>query len=259
VDLVPLLTTALPMTVIGELAGIPPADRRWILERAPLVTVETPDEASAKASSEVFEYFRTALDARRTAPTDDLLSHLLAAKVPEHKLVQLALRCCLPGFHSVSVALSKGIPILLRQPEIYAETGRRDDLVAPVVEELLRLATPAATSLPRLTIGDVELAGVPIPKGSVVVGSLESANSDERRYPDPECIVPQRGTAEHTTFGRGPNFCFGAALSRMELQVVVAGLARRFPRLRLAVAEDRLPFRTGVIAPDVLALPVEGI
>lgn len=256
VDLVPTLTAALPMTVIGELAGIPVQDRQWILDRAPLVTVDTPDALSKKASVEVFDYFRSALDARRTAGTDDLLSHLLSAKVPDDKLAQLAMRCCLPGFHSVSVTLSKGIPILLRQPEVYAEMGTRDDLVAPIVEEILRMTSPAATSLPRLTLSDVELAGVTIPAGSVVVGSLESANTDERKYPDPDRIVPERGTTEHTTFGRGPNFCFGAGLSRMELQVVAAALASRFPRLRLAVSEEQLPIRTGVIAPDVLELPV---
>jgi len=262
IDLVPALTAAVPMTVIGELAGIPVPDRKWILDRAPLVTVDSPDAQSKRASSEVFDYFRKALDARRGTRTDDLLGHLLTVsensdeKIPEDKLTQLAMRTCLPGFHSVSVTLSKGIPILLRQPEIYAELGTRDDAVPAVVEEILRLTTPASGSLPRLTLSDVELAGVTIPAGRVVVGSLESANTDERKYPDPGRIIPERGIADHTTFGRGRNFCFGAALSRMELQVVVSALPRKLPTLRLAVPEEHLPVRAGAIAPDVLELPV---
>jgi cytochrome P450 len=262
VDLVAELTTALPMTVIGELAGIPERDRRWLRDLAPLVTVDVPDARSKQASAAVFAYFGKALDARRAAPTDDLLSHLVSAaqknpgKVTRDKLVTLAMRTCLPAFHSVSVALSKGIPILLRQPEVYAAVGRDSGQAPVVVEELLRLATPAPAALPRLTLCDVELAGVPIPAGRVVVGSLESANTDEERYPDPDRIDLARGAVEHTTFGRGPNFCFGAALSRMELQVVMATLAQRLPGLRLTVTEGQLPVRTGAIAPDVLSLPV---
>jgi cytochrome P450 len=262
IDLVPALTAALPMTVMGELAGIPVRDRHWLRDLAPLVTVDAPDERSRKASAAVFSYFRVALDTRRRARADDLLGHLVTAyetnpgKLTEEKLVTLAMRTCLPGFHSVSVALSKAIPILLRQPDVYSAVGRGGEVAASVVEEILRLTTPAAYALPRLTLCAVDLAGVTIPEGTVVVASLESANTDGERFPDPDRIVPDRGAADHATFGRGPNYCFGAALSRMELQVALTALARWLPGLRLAVPEDQLPVRSGVIAPDVLTLPV---
>lgn len=262
VDLVGSLARVLPLAVIGEITGIPAADRSWIADRVPLVTVECPDAASRRASAEVFDYFRTALAARRERRTDDFLSTLLTAverapaRIAGDRLVQMAMRTCLPGFHSVSVVLSKGIPLLLRQPDVYAALGARPELATPVVEEILRLTTPAATALPRLAVTDVDIAGVRIPAGSVVLGGLESANHDERRYPRPDRIDVEQATVAHMTFGRGGNFCFGAALSRMELEVTFGALAARLPGLRLAVPEDRLRFRSGVIAPDVLELPV---
>ncbi|UQU67706.1 cytochrome P450 [Couchioplanes caeruleus] len=260
-DLVAAYTAVLPMTVIGELAGIPAADRPRLRDLAPLVTVDSPGAQSRAASATVFQYFRTALEQRRRVPADDLLGalvtagHRRAGMRPE-RLATLAMRACLPAMHSVSVVLSKAVPILLRQPEVYAAVRVDDGLTAPVVEELLRLTTPASAALPRLARCDVELSGGTVPEGAVAVASLESANSDEEHYPDPERIVAGRGAADHTTFGRGSNFCLGAALARMEVQVAVAALARRLPGLALAVPESELPVRTGVIAPDVTALPV---
>ncbi|MFJ6895196.1 cytochrome P450 [Streptomyces hokutonensis] len=263
VDLISMLASELPMTVIGELVGIPEPDRPWVRDRAPLVTVDSPTEESRTAAFEVAQYFERLIEERRThRRTDDLLSVLVTAheedpkKLPEDKIIPLAMRTCLPGFHSVAVTLGKSIPILLRQPEVYAELRRQPELVAPVVEELLRMATPAVTSLPRLALEEVELSGVRIPANSVVIACLESANMDDGHYPCPERILPDRGDRRHTTFGLGSNFCFGAALSRMELQVVIGTLAIRLPTLKLAVPEDELLFRSGVIAPDVLKLPV---
>lgn len=261
-NLVAALTARLPRTVIGELAGIPSGDRRWLADRAPLVTADPPTAASRRAAAEIASYFRDALDARRANPPDDLLGLLLRVarqypdRVPKDKLVPLAMRTCLPAFHSVSVAASKGVPIVLRQPEAYAELGAPDGRVTAIVEEILRLVTPAAATLPRLARADIPLSGGTVPNGSIVVGCLESANTDEHKYPVPSRIVADRGSTDHVTFGRGPNFCFGAALSRMELQELFAALARRFPKLRLDMPEHRLPARTGVIAPDIVALPV---
>jgi len=262
VDLVAELTAALPATVFGELAGIPEPDRDRLRELAPLVTADAPDEASRAASAAAHDYFRTALDARRGTGATDLLGQMVQAHerdptaLDPDRLVTLAMRACLPAFHSISVVLGKGLPILLRQPEVYAALACQPDLVAPVVEEILRLTTPSSTALPRLACSTVELSGIPVPAGSVVLASLESANTDEERYPDPERVIPGRGAPDHTTFGRGANFCLGAGLSRMECQVVLEVLARRLPGLRLAVPEEQLPVRTGVIAPDVVALPV---
>ncbi|MFD6160856.1 cytochrome P450 [Nocardia sp. NPDC060256] len=262
VDAVAALTTALPMTVMGELAGIPVDDRSWIAERAPLVVVESEDERSDRASKELFEYFRAQVDKRYAEPADDLLGHLVTAyqtsapAMAADRLPQLAMRTCLPGFHSVSVTLSRGLPILCRQREILELIREQEDSIPAVVEELLRLTTPAATSLPRLTLEEVELAGRGIPAGSVVVAGLESANHDEARYPNPGLIDPGRGAPDHTTFGRGTNYCFGAALARMELQVALTEIARGLPGIELAVPESTLEFRRGVIAPDVLRLPI---
>ncbi|WP_369637866.1 cytochrome P450 [Nocardia sp. JMUB6875] len=262
IDLVAALANALPMTIIGELVGIPEADRQWVRERAPLVAVDSPTDESRMAEAAVFRYFEEQFEQRRVIRTDDVLGALLEAHednpgtLPIQKLAPLAMRLCLPGLHSVAATLGKAVPVLLRQPEIYAALRCRPELVEPVVEELLRLAPPVSTSLPRQTLTDVEISGVRIPGGSIVVASLESANFDPEQYSHPEFIVPERGDRRHTTFSLGSNYCFGAALSRMELQVVIGTLARRMPNLRLAVTEDELHFRAGVVAPDVLNLPV---
>jgi cytochrome P450 len=86
--------------------------------------------------------------------------------------------------------------------------------------------------------------------------SLDSANLDERTFPEPEELNVTRGTYPHLAFGFGAHFCLGAPLARMEMQTAIATLFRRFPTLRLAVPVAELRPRKGTLAGGVRELPV---
>lgn len=262
-DLVAGFARPLPAAVMGRLLGIPEADRAWFQRLSSSTVVFRPTRRSTAALKELTRYVARLLEDRRCSPSEDLCSSLVALhdrsprELPWDALVTLVLRVAAAGLHSVVVSLSKGVPLLLRQPHLYAELGALDSGgVAHVVEELLRVCTPAPTALPRLAVDDVQLGAAHIACGSIVLASLESANHDEARYPQADRLRPERADRSHVAFGMGPNYCIGAALARMELSVALTALARRLPGLVLAVPERQLRLRDEGIAPDVLEVPV---
>lgn len=95
-------------------------------------------------------------------------------------------------------------------------------LIQPAVEELLRYGSPLETATERFAWEDVTIAGVTIPRGSLVYAALASANRDERQFPDPDRLDIAREPNRHLSFGLGPHFCLGAPLARLEGQVAVA-------------------------------------
>jgi nocardicin N-oxygenase len=110
---------------------------------------------------------------------------------------------------------------------------------------------------PRIATEDVEIGGVTIRKGDAVVISITSANRDETVFPDPDRLdLSRQPSASHLSFGHGMHYCIGKMLSRLELEVAIDGLVRRFPNLRLAVPESDLVWRAGEINHSLASLPV---
>ncbi len=104
----------------------------------------------------------------------------------------------------------------------------------------------------------VEIAGVTIPAGAQVIIGLASSNRDADRYPDSETLDLDRADVRHLAFGHGMHFCLGAALARMEGQLALGSLVRRFPELRLAVAAGQLHWGhgDGLVLRGLAELPV---
>jgi cytochrome P450 PksS len=101
----------------------------------------------------------------------------------------------------------------------------------------------------------MELAGTRIARGEIVLGSIAAANRDPAAFPDPDRLDLARTPNRHLAFGGGHS-CIGAPLARLEGAVGIATLLRRLPRLRLAVPEERLPWRPGLVLRGLEALPV---
>ena len=263
-DLIDCLARPLPAAGMGRLLGIPEPDRAWFQCLSSSTVVFCATERSRSAMEELTGYVGRLLAAKRHTPGRDLCSSLLAAhdrdprQLPWEAAVRVVLRVAAAGLHSVVVSLGKGLPLLLRQPQLYAELGAQGDghRASQLVEELLRIAAPAPTALPRVAVQDVELGGVRIARGSIVLASLESANHDEEHYPKAGRLCLERGGSPHTSFGMGANYCVGAALARMELKTALTALARRLPALALDVPDGRLRLDATGIAPQVLQVPV---
>ena len=153
--------------------------------------------------------------------------------------------------------------LLLEHPE-QREALQRDPGLAPLaVEEILRFPSPLEKpraakrgGLPRYAAADVEVEGVTIRAGDLVMFALEDANRDEGVFPHPDRFDVTRKENPHLAFSYGPHFCIGAPLARVELQCLFGRLFDRFPALRLAVPLDRIRPVPDRVAGAVAELPV---
>jgi cytochrome P450 len=132
---------------------------------------------------------------------------------------------------------------------LQAEPG----LIASAVEELLRYDSPVQRT-GRLLYEDVTLGGKTVPKGSIAVALIGAANRDPAHFPDPDRLDITRSDNRHLAFGWGIHFCLGAPLARLEGQIAIGTLLRRFPRL--ALAADRVEWRETSTLRGLRALPV---
>lgn len=191
-DLIKHVAKPLAETVIGEIMGIPASDRAWVDAQIPLATPSTPSTQSETAGSELFAYFRDLFETKRNSPADDLMSSMATGQLSPQlalepsRIIALCVRICMASMHAVHAAIGKSAILLLRQPEIFSALGRHPHLTKPVTEELIRLSTPIPATLPRLATDDAEFPCGTIPKGSIVIASLEAANRDPQHFTDPD-------------------------------------------------------------------------
>ena len=268
VDLVQQLALPLPLTVIGELLGVPPQDlRRFEGWARAFATVD--DRAGGQASMEglarLNEYIVGLVADKRANPTDDMLTQLIAARdnddrLSEQELVTFGFTLIGAGFDTTANQLANSVLALIGHHRdqwqwLVEDPGR----IPQAVEELLRrvnLFATDTTGFPRIAVQDTTIGGVHIAAGDVVLLALASANRDPAVFDDPDRLDLSRSPNPHISFGHGVHRCIGAPLGRMELQVAIEGLVRRFPRLRPAVPENELPWHVGEINHTLTSLPV---
>jgi cytochrome P450 len=164
------------------------------------------------------------------------------------------------GGHETTANQVNMILLTLRQyPEERDRLLKEPTLIPGAVEELMRFVQlgNGVTSLPRVTTEDVELGGVSIPAGSVVLPGLAIANRDPQLYSETaDALDVGRPDVSHLSFGAGVHHCLGAQLARMELQEALRGLLTRLPGLQIAVPDADLRFKQGMIVRSVESLPV---
>jgi cytochrome P450 len=262
-DLVDAFAFPLPVNVIGELLGVPAADRpqfkTLIRDWTQVLEVITPDVLATAdpAAATVREYLAGLAAERRRNPGDDLLSALVATNGPaagltDDEVLTMAALLFAAGFETTTNLLANSVVALLRNPPAFARLREEPALAAPAVEELLRYDSPVQI-VSRLVGEPVELGGVTIAAGERVVAYLGAGNRDPRRFPDAEALVLDRADNAPLSFGGGIHYCLGAPLARLEAQVALPALARRFPGLALdgdPVRRDSLSIR------GYLAVPV---
>ena len=265
VELMEALANPLPVTVIGELLGVPPADRpRFLpLSRAGTLAFEPsagPEEIAAanRAGEEMQAYFRDLFARRRDDPGDDLLTELMAVEergdvLSEQELVSTAILLFGAGFETTANLIGNGLLALLRHPDQLARLRDDPSLVRPAVDELLRFDGPVQVDA-RTAFTDLDLDGAVVPAGEVVVALLGSANRDEARFTEPDHLDVGRDEGPSLAFGAGIHHCLGAALARMEGQVVFAGLLRRFECMELL--DESPPWRDTITMHGLEALPL---
>jgi cytochrome P450 PksS len=205
-------------------------------------------------------YVRRLIRAKRAAPADDLLTALVRAeeagdKLSEDELVAMTFLLLVAGHETTVNLIGNGVLALLEHPDQLERLRAEPQLIEKAVEELLRFAGPLEMATERYAREDVLVAGVVIPRGSVVFAALASANRDAAQFLDPDRLDVARQPNRHLAFGLGPHFCLGAPLARMEGQVAIGALLRQ-AGLWLGVAPGDLQWRKGLVVRGLKALPV---
>lgn len=259
-DLVADFAGPLPTRAILEMMGMhdAPVDtfKRWSEDVLMGYDPERDDDTQARlrdAYVGMARAFRAAVDARRRAPGDDLISAMVRAQEEEDRLsdleiISLCTQLMVAGNMTTTDLIGNGMYALLRHPDTLARLRVEPGLVDAAVEEMLRYDCPI-TDTARIAREDLELDGCPVHRGQTLTASLAAANRDPAVFPDPDRFDPGRDASAHLAFGSGVHVCLGAPLARLEAQVALAALLERLPRLRLDPAQDpvrrRLPFFSG--------------
>jgi cytochrome P450 len=267
VDLVAAFAFPLPYTVICELLGFPVDIRESFAHELQtlLAPAPTPDDyARAKeASDAVVEKLTTLVETKQRTPCDDLISGLIEARDGDERLDQQELlstifQLIIAGHDTTASLIENSVVALLCNPEQLAELRAEPERIGAAVEEFLRYDAPVPHSTFRYALEPIELGDVTIPAGAQVIINLASANRDGDFYAHPDTLDIDRTDSRHLAFGHGIHFCLGAPLARMEGQLALNTLLRRFPELRLAVPREELHWGhgDGLVLRGLSALPV---
>jgi cytochrome P450 len=255
----------LPITVIAELLGIPARDRDRFREwsNAFVTPALTPElqEVALRHTDEFVAYLDDLFAQRRAEPTSDLVSALVRAEdegdhLSENELYSMVVLLIVAGHETTVSLITNAVHALLTHPGELARLRADPTLMPQAVEELLRFDSPVERTITRWAAADVELGGREISRGDLVIAVIGSANRDEARFPHAAELDLARADAKHVGFGRGPHFCLGAPLARLETEIALETLLRRLPNLRLAIAENELYWRPIPLFRSLAELPV---
>ena len=248
----------LPVTIIGEMLGVPEADRAQFRELVrDLVAIfemqPTTEQLAAADAAQltITDYFLKLIAEKRRRPGTDLLSALVQAetdsdRLAEGELATMALLLFAAGFETTTNLFGNGLLGLLRHPDQLARLRSNDALLANLPDEFLRY-DGTAQLVNRVTEAAIDVGGVTIPAGEQVFALLGAGNHDPARYPHPDQLDITRTEIEPLSFGGGVHFCLGAALARAEIGITFRNLLARFETIELSGEppqfQDRLTLR----------------
>ncbi|WP_327150182.1 cytochrome P450 family protein [Nocardia sp. NBC_01329] len=259
VDLISNYTTPLPVRVICDLFGVPvdeqPQLKQWTLT---IVSVTSTGEEAHAAMAAMGGYFYELLARKRAEPGDDLTSALLAAnaenELTEEELVSMLWLVIVAG-HETTVHLLGNAVVALREHPDQLARAQDEDRWADVVEEALRHSSSVVGALMRYPIEDVTVAGVDIPAGSPTLWH-GGVGRDPLRYSDADVFDIDHEHRDQLAFGRGPHFCLGAPLARLESRIALQTLFTRYPKLTLAVPASAVEYTVQISTVGPERLPV---
>jgi cytochrome P450 len=254
--------------IIGRIVGTEDTQsldelRTWV-EYIETIPTMQPDDKSISDLEACLKrqnsYFEGIIQSRKESPGDDLVSELISAEVNGGRLSDDLLRQSLDlfvgaGLQTTVQAFNNSIIQLSKSPEIMEKLHHSPDLIPEFIEEMFRF-NPSAHCLLRKTMDDVEVRGITIPSGSLVLIMLASANRDEAYFPDPDKFDMSRDNVkQNLAFGVGIHHCIGEALARLELKVGLEIILKKFSRVSCP-PDDELEWVNSFAARGVTSLPV---
>jgi cytochrome P450 len=264
-DLIADYALPIPTTVIAEMLGVPVGDRHkfhhWSSAMLSAGASRFGLLRAMPSALRFMRYIRRLIQTRRANLSDDLISALITAKeaserLSDDELLSMILLLIVAGHETTVNLIATGMLALLEHPDQLERLRSEPGLIKPAVEELLRFTAPVETATERFATEDVELAGVKIAQGDLVLAAIASANRDESRFINPDTLDITREPNKHVAFGQGIHFCLGASLARLEGQTAINTLLARTRNLRLSVDPSTLRWRSGLVLRGLKALPV---
>jgi cytochrome P450 len=245
IDFIQDFAVPLPVIVIAEMLGVPAQDRvrlrEWSSAFGQLINgrvLSAQEAALAQQGILAFiAYFRDLIEERRLHPASDMLCDLIAAeemgdRLSTEELIMNLILLLAAGHGTTTHLLGNGLLALLRHPDQWQLLVTEPAIAPSAVNELLRFDAPVQIT-GREALEDVPLGGKVIRKGQRARVILGSANRDEARFSNPDMLDLRRSEARIVSFGHGIHTCLGAALARLEAQIVFPELARRFPATKV--------------------------
>ncbi|HMF19817.1 MAG TPA: cytochrome P450 [Gemmataceae bacterium] len=266
-DVIAELGRPLPIRVIAEMLGFPREDNERFGDWSDAVSVVndwvgaiTPEQIQTigKTLTEFNAYLRPLIEQRRAQPRNDLLSAMVRAeeagdRLSEAELYSNTLMLLATGHETTTNLIGNGTLALLRHPDQYRMLCDNQALVPQAVEELLRYDCSVQIGVRKAT-EDFDIGGATIRAGQLIFLIWGAANRDPAQFPDPDRLDVTRSDNKHVAFGVGIHYCLGAAIARLEAQIVFSTLARRFPQMRLAT--EQLEYRNNHNLRGLKFLPV---
>lgn len=239
VDFIQAFAVPLASSVIGHLMGLDTflfrRVKRWAEDVVAITSMPAGNTARQQqvrsSMEELTAYLEEALEARRHRPQEDIMSALLQAKVDGEALTPPELLSFLflllaAGLETMVHLMGHAMWLLRESPEVFALVRKEPARIPRFLEEMLRYEPPTQGVL-RVATTEVELSGVRIPEGALVMPLIASALRDERHVRDGDRFDMDRTEAPHLAFGHGVHFCLGAPLARLEARL---GLEALLPR-----------------------------
>ena len=267
-EFISTFAAGLPIRVMTSLLGLPTEDApqikfwsdAWVEPLSGALTKEREIEV-ARLGIELQQYLAGWMERKQATPTDDVLSALANARFPSGEALPMAEKMGLAehvivgGHETATSALASGLVLLIEHPEVAAALRAEPSLMKNFVEEVLRLESPSQGFF-RYAMQEGEVAGVKIPRGSMVHVRFAAANRDPEVFPDPDRLDLNRSNAgAHMAFSQGEHHCLGAPLARLELQVAFEELLARFEDFEL-VPGTTLQHLPGLALRTLESLPV---
>lgn len=268
-DLVRDFAAPLPTGVFAELLGVPESEHERFRHWADTTCAMSPEPAAMAAGrhamAELAALFTDLAERRRRAPTDDLISALVAATGPSgpeesadargplshEELIGFCLLLLAAGLETTASLIATGALRLAQHPDQRAWLAAHPESIPRAVEEMVRFDSPIPGNARTLT-RDVERHGEKLRAGDKVLLLFAAANRDPREFPDGDRFDVRREIDRHVAFGHGIHFCLGASLARLETRLAFEALLRRFPDHALATRCDwtqLVPTRSPVSLP----------
>lgn len=264
IDLVRDYALPIPSTIIAEMLGIPAEDQTKFNHWSNMMLNSTSVIGMMQLFPAMYRfvnYLRGRINERRANPQDDLISALIQTqesgdRLSEDELVGMVVLLLVAGHETTVNLIASGVLAMLEYSEQRAKLEHEPGLIKSAVEELLRYTTPVQNATERYARKDVTMHGVTIPRGQLVFAVLASGNRDETHFEKPDVLDISRENNRHLSFSNGIHYCLGAPLARMEGQIAIQNLLKRFPRLHLAASHDSLRWRGGLVVRALEKLPV---